>query len=762
MLQYRVPRAPRPYLQTFRLLINGPRRRSVTCQGPLQDTMAILNHSASAKKSDDSVVSRHTLTRQSPRVAAHVAGQITSKLDVLAAVVLISVVVGCALAPRPMPLFHDASLQVDYSYMTDMAYKSEQHIWLGRDTAFTYGPLYQLLWGLSSRIHGFSLGSFFRFGHLLPFCYSTVLILGFALLLLSGCPSWKRALYVTALMCSWTYFDVRHATVLFCFALCLVQTDQIARRNKGLALRASIIALSLLLAFCISSDTGMYSVVAAGLVALAYLVCFRKSVNITARISKFVLLQGASFLIQAFALCAVFGARFWIDRLAIISSYRWSMAIPIHVESWTRLAVAIALFCLAFAAGWKWRDSESPTIVRRPVFLVSAPLLSVCYLQSALVRSDWPHLVFGLFPAVALACAVFISLSRRWFTVIFSIIVLALVACYNTPYPVFLRGIVSGAVYAHYAPSLTACQADTVEIDGVCFDPPSAKRLTDVSSYIDAHTSSSDPIFVFPWENAYGVVARRRVAGGVLQNYAAAGDVLVHRQLEALEKDRPPLVIYFADEISWGVDGVTSFTRSPETWLYLQSHYSTVAEIEPSLFILHRDPTRFQHWSTSMKSLPLNPAARYVKVKGPTQFDVSKHLVPGADVDLLRLQLIVHYPLSWHFRKPWRLAVLVYLANGTRTWTYAVLPPNRVAEVWVSPWQPNLGSYFSPNDRDWNARIRPPISRIRLVISPMDWISLKPSSISVRSLDAVKLSLNESSRALAQDPAEFLPRYDVK
>ena len=710
--------------------------------------MAIPNHSASAKQSDGSAVSHHTFTQELYRVAVYVAGYITSKLDILAAVVLIAVVVGCALAPRPMPVSHVASLGYDYSYMTDMAYKSQQHIWLGRDTAFTYGPLYQLLWGLSSRIHGFSLGSFFRLGHLLPFCYSTLLILGFALLLLSGCPSWRRALYVTALMCSWTYFDVRHATVLFCFALCLVQTDQVARRNKGLALRASIIALSLLLAFCISSDTGMYSVVAAGLVGLAYLVCFRKSVNVTARIWKFLLLQGASFLVQAFALCAVFGARFWIDILAMVSGYRWTMATPIKVQSWTELAVAAALICLAFAAGWKWRDSKSPTMVRRPVFLISAPLLSLCYLQSALVRSDWSHIVFGLFPAVTLSCAIFVALSRRWFTVICSLVVLALAAWYNTPYPVFLQGMVNGAVYAHYTPSLTACPANTSEIDGVCFDPPAVKRLTGLSRYVDAHTSSSDPIFIFPWENTYGVVARRRVAGGVLQNYAAAGDVLVRRQLDALEKDRPPLVIYSEDEIGWRLDGVANLTRNPETWLYLQSHYSTAAEIERGLFILQWDPMRFQHWSMSMKSLPINPAAWYVKIKGPTQFDVSKHLVPGADVDLLRLQLIVHYPLYWHFFKPWRLAVLVYLANGTSIWTYAVLPPNRVAEVWVSPWEPTLGNYFSPDYRDWHARIHPPISRIRIAVSPMDWISPKPSSISVRSVDAVKLSLNESSRAI--------------
>jgi len=66
--------------------------------------------------------------------------------------------------PTPLP----ALSFLDHSWMLDFAFKAKQGIWLGKDVAFTYGPLSQWLRSFPSILMGFSLGSFFKTSDLLP------------------------------------------------------------------------------------------------------------------------------------------------------------------------------------------------------------------------------------------------------------------------------------------------------------------------------------------------------------------------------------------------------------------------------------------------------------------------------------------------------------------------------------------------------------------------------------------------------------------
>ena len=69
-------------------------------------------------------------------------------------------------ASTPPILFRRTSLTIvppfnllDGSWILDTSYKAAGGIWLGRDVAFTYGPLFQWLSSAPSRWIGISVGS---------------------------------------------------------------------------------------------------------------------------------------------------------------------------------------------------------------------------------------------------------------------------------------------------------------------------------------------------------------------------------------------------------------------------------------------------------------------------------------------------------------------------------------------------------------------------------------------------------------------------
>jgi hypothetical protein len=71
----------------------------------------------------------------------------------------------------------------------------------------------------------------------------------------------------------------------------------------------------------------------------------------------------------------------------------------------------------------------------------------------------------------------------------------------------------------------------------------------------------------------------------------------------------------------------------------------------------------------------------------------------------------------------------------------ALAEPNKESEVWVYPGDENqLRNYFSPNPADWRSAAPPiPVSRIRLWFDPMDWLSVNPTGVTVRDVQAVQI-----------------------
>jgi hypothetical protein len=113
-----------------------------------------------------------------------------------------------------------------------------------------------------------------------------------------------------------------------------------------------------------------------------------------------------------------------------------------------------------------------------------------------------------------------------------------------------------------------------------------------------------------------------------------------------------------------------------------------------------------------------------------------------AGSDFIRLRLTVRYSLWWKLRKPERLQLEITRADGTRDLQWFVLQPNVSTEVWFYPWRgSDLPNYFYADEVRWRSTSRPAIINLRLLATPLDWVSQQPESIHIESADAVRLSL---------------------
>lgn len=70
-----------------------------------------------------------------------------------------------------------------------------------------------------------------------------------------------------------------------------------------------------------------------------------------------------------------------------------------------------------------------------------------------------------------------------------------------------------------------------------------------------------------------------------------------------------------------------------------------------------------------------------------------------------------------------------------------IVQPNVSSEIWFYPWDDtDLAHYFSAEETRWRTGSRPPIVRLRLLVTPLDWVSVKPDVIEVQSVDAIRFS----------------------
>lgn len=686
--------------------------------------------------------------RSSPQRTAQFARKIYSQIDLVIAGVLVAAALAPLLIKSRPPLIPGIDF-IDDSWQLDMAFKALHHVWLGRDQVFTYGALYQAILGLVSSLQGFSLGSVYSSYLRVQFCVAVLLIYVMGSLLLRRQPPWRRAFYILLIAIFWWPGNSKSVLSVAAFTVITALVQGLCDSLVGVVWRAATASIIVILSFLFSADCGGYSLAALAIVlVMAFFSGLREPLERKALI-RFGALTGATLcgaaLLVNFCMSGFFSNfRFWRAALDVANTYRWAMALGITQRPQMWLLATTAVCVLVFLIAWLSRDARSRQMTRRPIFLQGAFVFVLLSLQTAAIRSDWEHVTLGLFPIISLSAAILLGSSDEWngwarsYVPVYSLLILT--AIFSGPFPFLEPASLLSAKSWKSSPNDPPCPAGTNFLDQACFNGEDFRKLSSVSSAVQSRIGGSESVAIFPYENIYAVLARRRTAGGLLQHYIGTTDYLSVRQLEGLVQDKPPLLVYSMDGLATSrIDGVPSFTRTPMVWFYFQQHYTEEAEPDPGILLLRRDDSRAPKWRTKTTELigsrQVAPLAEGLPINlGPLP-SWPDH---GA---FLKLDLTVRYPFWWHFLKPSRLTVDLELADGTHKSTVAIAEPDKETEVWVYPGDENqLRSYFSNNPADWRAAAPSiPVSRISLWLDPMDWLSVKPTGIAIRDVQVMQV-----------------------
>ncbi len=688
-------------------------------------------HAASAAERQDT----------SSALALSVVGPVLRRLDALATLVTVAVIVSVRLFVAK-PVYLPTLKLVDDSWIIDIAYRYSRGNWLGRDVLFTYGPLYEFMIGFPSRVmHQSDIGFIYGTWSVIPIAVSILLVYGIGALLLGSEPVWKRLLFLSVLVYFWCPFDVRPILVVFVLA---VLVRAMANLDARTVLPWAAVASALIIgAFLVSADTGIYSGAALAIVVF-WAFCFQRQCR--RDLVRFGLITATLITAWVFVVNAVAGNvlefRLWRGALEEASNYRWAVPLGLQPDMVSFITVIVCATVLVLGLAWMFRRADALAVTRRPLFLCSGFCMAVLCLQSGLVRSDWGHVGPATFPAVAMVGLVLLGTGpvQRQTTLLLA--GLALVAS------VFVATIPSHRLWAFRL--LTSnwtvhrvdgeCPSGTQYFQQACMNVREFLVLSSAEKFLKG---SADPkALVFPWENVLAVAAGKLAVGGVLQSYFAHGDFLLNQQLESLHRDRPELAIYGVDDVtSWRMDGVSNFSRSPKEWLYLQQSYRFDSALSAGFVGLRRDDERSKRWKESRESL-VDFRPRVLRLSGPGTYDLG-NVDWTMPYDFLRLEVRFTYPIWWKLSKPSAVAVLLHFSDGSVKVAGGVFPPNKDSEFWIYPWEEtHLWRYFLPDPQQWRSGgYRPAVTHLEIGVAPFDTISVLPSAIEVRKAEAVRINL---------------------
>ena len=634
---------------------------------------------------------------------------------------------------------------IDDSWILDTCFKASRGVWFGRDVTFTYGPLYQWLSSAPSRLTGISMGAIYDSCVALPlWCTFFFGYLTLALLLPEQ-PAWKRFVLLLLLCIFWAPVEGRTAFGVVLFALFLRGWYAVQEHVLSPWLMGGGAALLCALALLYSADTGIGALM--GLVISLAGVAWERR-----REAHMLLLYGSAMLGFAFTsllLVIVINAimagplefGFWKNSLAILSGYRWMEPASMSRDGKLRLLIALlAAGILFLVRGFSARKRQLG-FTTRSGFLLSAFLFCFFSLQTGLVRSDAPHVARSTHSVAFFAGIVLFSFASRIASA--AAIVLA-VACSllfgeQPALPQALR-----YNYEQVRNPSTECQPGFLNFDMVCYPGEFTHVLQKTAGYLRQRSGPRDAIVIFPYQTLFGVAARRNVAGGVMQSYLASGPYLSQVDIAGLERASPPAGLYLSDNDPGKlIDGVSNFTRSPQVWLWTFRHYHAEQEVSPGIFGLLRDDMRPKQ--IAPQSEPLNIAGRSYPVPTRTAVvDLGAVAWPAAGADFLRLRITVHYSFWWKVRKPAHLVLEIERADASDDLKPFVVEPNVPSEVWFYPWDDiDLAHYFEADESEWRVGARPAIAHLRLLVMPLDWVSVQPDRIEVQSADAVGFGMRQ-------------------
>jgi len=677
--------------------------------------------------------------------------------DLLALLLLVLVSIPAAwLSPHSLVVVRDTSL-IDDNWHLDEVFKLSRGVWVGRDVAFTHGPIFQWLSSLPARLMGVSMGAIYATWVTVPAWCAFVFVYLTLLLLLPEQPAWKRALLLVLVLVFWEP-SLRNAFPVLLFAVFLRDWYAvIGGRARAFAL-GIVAALLCVIAFLIASDTGVYSTAAWVVATFAALFEARRDEGIVGKCILVLLAFVASSFVLALAInqvmASAFDFKFWKDGAQMVSVYRWATPSAMTDAGTTRLLGTLFAGAAIFLIGAGARNKENRAMATRAGFLLGGFAFAVITLQSALVRSDYGHVIIASFAMVVLAGAILFSIESRlsWLAVLVAVVLSVLFA-----HPAFRPATVLRLVQQVQHP-LTECPAGYREFDRGCFAPEFTGMLGSASSFLGQHSGEQNHIVVFPYQTMFGIASGRNVAGGLMQAYTASGPYLSQVEITGLERAPAPAGLYLPDadmrdlsdrdlahwrnlDLSLPVDGTYNFTRTPDLWFWMLRHYRAEQQLSTGVFGLLRDDSRATRISMQSRSLGLTAQIFPIRERSAA-LDLG---VPDWPVgsDFLRLRLKVRYGVWWKLRKPERMQLEITRADGSSELRWFVIQPNVSSEIWFYPWsQPDLVRYLDPDESHWRTAPRSAITRLRVLATPLDWVSVAPDAIVLEAADAVRLEMN--------------------
>jgi hypothetical protein len=643
----------------------------------------------------------------------------------------------------PIILAHPGAF--DDHWVFDTPFKTVRGIWFGRDVAFPYGSLFQLILSAPARAMGLSMAAIYT-TYRTPLLWCTFLFGYLTLrLLLPEQPPWKRFLLLLLLCFSWAPWDGRTALDILLFALFLRGWYAVREQRLNPLLLGCGAALLCATAFLYSADTGVYGV-ATLLVTLIGVVWEgrRRAQPFRSYATALAAFTGLS-VVLVFALNAAMAGlldfRFWWTSLALVSIHRWNEPSAMPTAATVRLLTTLVVGGLVFLVRRFVPGDRSASVTARTGFLLSAFLFAFAAMQTGLVRSDSQHLVLALYPMIFFIGVVLFSFRTRAASAWMALIMVCCSVLFGQPVAIFQPASFRYRLEQMRYP-LTACPGGFQEFSGVCYPAAFAEMLRKGVSYLQRHSSEQDSVVVFPYQYIFGLASGRSVAGGVLQSFLAGGPYLSQFDIAGYRRAAAPAGLYFPDgDLSRAIDEVPNFTRTPDVWFWINGQYRLQQELSPGMFGLLRDDSRAAR--ISLQPLPLTVVARSYPISEPsTVVDLGNPAWPIDGADFLRLRLTARYGPLWKLRKSSRLQLEISRADGSRDLHSFVVDPNVSSEVWFYPWnQADLASYFDADESRWRTGTRPAITQLRLLVTLLDWVSVKPDAVAIESAEAVRMSL---------------------
>jgi len=646
---------------------------------------------------------------------------------------------------------------IDDHWHLDSTFKALRGICIGRDVAFTHGPIFQWLSSIPARSMPLSFGALYATWNTVPLWCAIIFAYLALRLLLPDQPPWKRFVLLLLLSSFWeTSLRTTFPVLLFAIFLRVWYAVKDARvRSLFVGIGGAVLCG---IAFLVAGDTGIYA-------TAAWFICFA-AIALETRREHFAgkLLTGLLGCVVAALVIAVvvncffaspLDFKFWRDSLAQVAVYRWATPAAMTDKGTAHfvggLLIGLAIFVLRFAT----RGKPAVAITQRTAFLVSAFVFGLVQMQSALVRSDVGHVIIGEFAMIFFASVILFSFRGKLPATIGVLVAIAGSMLFS--HPVFRPSSVV-RLYEQLRDPLTECPPGYGEFDRACYvEPLTPPMLITAAKFLSQHSGPNDSIFVFPYQTMFGLASRHNVAGGLMQAYTASGPYLSRLEISGLEGKSIPAALYLPDDdyshmseaeiVRWSrnylsvpVDGIPNFTRVPEVWFWMVRRYRAAEQLTPGVVGLQRDDSRASR--IAMQAQPLGlPARSYDIAERSSVTAIGAPNWPSG-FDFVRLRITVHYPFWWKLRKPERLQLKITRANGTRDLQWFVVQPNVSTEVWFYPWSgPDLARYFDADESRWRLSSRPAITDLRVLATPLDWVSQQPESIVIESADAVRLTM---------------------